>query len=163
MTDHNHTDQCAGCNGKTDEEIAASYAAMIVKYGWAAVGVFSDDEPPWMYTVGLQATHDHPELVMYGLPLELMHNLLHDAVREIENGKRFEPGTLAGGVIKDYDVAVVKVDEPFDPRYPLNVATFFHEDDEVEAVQLVWPQADGTYPWQPGGLQAQVVLGTWGS
>ena len=163
MTDHNHTDQCAGCNGKTDEEIAASYAAMIVKYGWAAVGIFSENEPPWIYTVGLQDTHDHPELVIYGLPLELMHNLLHDAVREIENGKRFEPGTLAGGVIANYDVAVVKVDEPFDPRYPLNVATFFHEDDEVEAVQLVWPQADGTYPWQPGGLQAQVVLGTWGS
>jgi hypothetical protein len=158
---HNHTDQCAGCNGKSDDEIAASYANLIIKFGWAAVGIFSEDEPPWMYTVGLQDTHDHPELVIYGLPLNLMHELLASAVQEIEQGKRFEPGTLADGVIAGYKVAVVKVDEPLDPRYPLNVATFFKEDDLIEAVQFVWPQEGGEFPWQEGGLKEQAVLGTW--
>lgn len=36
-----------------------------------------DDQPGWAYTVGLSQTFEHPELILFGLPLDVAHVLLN--------------------------------------------------------------------------------------
>ncbi len=53
----------------------------VEKFGWHVLKIFSDTEsaPSFAYTVGLEKTFDHPELVIFGLNdnLELMHKVLN--------------------------------------------------------------------------------------
>jgi hypothetical protein len=160
MTGHEHGDECIGCgDGMSDVEIVQRYADLIAEYGWAVVGVVSEEEPAWLYTVGVQQTFNHPELVIYGLEPRQAHGLLITAIEQIRKGHQYEPSTLDDTILGGgYSMAVVKVDEPLDPLYPLNMAAQFTE--EVEAVQLVWPSADHLFPWAPNGQKEQAVFGT---
>lgn len=159
---HDHTTNgCAGCSGASQVEIVQRYAALVAEYGWAVVSVISDKEPAWLYTVGLQSSFDHPELVIHGLHPEQGHSLLVGAVDLIRKGKRFEGGTVTDELLGGgYGMAIVKVDEPLNPLYPLNIDTFFTPAEQIEAVQLVWPNVNHIYPWGPGGQTEQVVFGT---
>ena len=161
MTEHEHNDECVHCQGHSMEEVVASYGEMIREHGWAACAVVSETEPAWIYTLGLQGTYGHPELVIYGLGPRLAHDLLRCTIEKIQRGEKIEPGTLVDEVMADpYKMAAVKVDEPLDPRYPLNMATWFTDDADIEAIQLVWPDAAGRYPWDESGQPEQAVFGT---
>ena len=154
-------DVCSCCNGTSMDELVERYAEQIAKHGFSTVAVFGDEEPTWCYTVGLQATYSHPELVIYGLDPKLAHSMMWDAVNLIRAGEVIQPGTLVGGILGDgYLMAAVEVDEPLDPRYPLNMNTHFTPREDIKAVQLVWPNSVGDYPWEPTGQIAQAVFGT---
>src|SRR5947209_6728448 len=79
-----------------EEEIAE----VVRQYGWYALSV-SDCTPPFLYTIGLMQTLNHPELVMFGLEASNTHTLFAGLVRDISNGESLaEPGvktvTLGG-------------------------------------------------------------------
>ncbi len=45
-------------------------AEVVREYGWFAASV-SDHDPPFLYSVGLMQTCDHPEFIVFGLDPEL--------------------------------------------------------------------------------------------
>ena len=45
-----------------EEEIAE----VVREHGWYAASV-SDHDPPFLYSIGLMQTSDHPELIVFGL------------------------------------------------------------------------------------------------
>jgi hypothetical protein len=49
----------------------AEMQADIATYGWHVIKVFEDDEgPSFAFTIGLYKRFGHPELVVFGLPLD---------------------------------------------------------------------------------------------
>src|SRR5579862_3176056 len=71
-----------------EEEIAE----VVRKYGWYAVSV-SDHDPPFLYTIGLMQTLNHPEFIMFGLAADNAHALFSQIVEDIRTGRRYaEPG-----------------------------------------------------------------------
>jgi hypothetical protein len=106
------------------------------------------DEPEFGYTVGLFGL-GHPELVVVGLDHDMSHGLLSRVARMVVDGRNLVPGE----VIQDEDgqdiLAVEVLPNPGEILYSAN--RFYERPDEysVPAFQLTWPDAAGTFPWDP--------------
>src|SRR2546426_10951643 len=96
---------------KTAEE-RRRIAADIEKFGWHAVLVGGgDDAPPFAYTIGLQTTHHHPEILLFGLnaDLQFMHGTLTIMAESIANGLRFAAGHEYPDIVGDYRCSFVEI------------------------------------------------------
>jgi len=121
-------------------------AGIVDEHGWMVQAVGSSDvEPAFCYTVGL-ARLRHPEFILCGLPFEVSAHLLNDLGERVRAGTVFSDGTVLDDLLKGYDVYLMEVT---DARTHLSVANAFHGD-TVKALQVVWPDADAHFPWDPG-------------
>lgn len=124
--------------------------ADIARLGWAAVGVFPTADQTgfgFTYTVGLTETCKHPELIVCGLAMDQAHGILAGAVDLIKDGTVMVDGKRYGQVLSDpYVVEARAVPKPV---RPLNLVIQRYGAD-VEALQIVWPDADGRFPGEPG-------------
>ena len=125
------------------------------KHGWA-VQYVEDDRVPFAYTVGL---HDCglPELLVTGVSQQRATRLLNAVAGDAMRGRTLTPGeqiTLPTGP----SVEIVEVDHP---DAHMGWAVAFGGPD-VRAMQLVWADGRGRWPWAPGfcdGRTRQPVLG----
>lgn len=102
------------------------------------------------YTVGLTA-HDHPELMMTGLSPDLMHYVLNKIGRIVLDDKTpiVERIPLIG-IIEDHPV-VPRALRPEAVSESLKVArALYGETHAVRALRIVWPDAEGHFPWDAG-------------
>lgn len=118
--------------------------------------------PEHTCSVGLWANFGQPEVVVFGLPAEVAGELIELLADEADEGHRFLDGTRHEGLLEDYPVRFVEVPKG---RYAesLAAACWAYEGDDFPAVQLVWPDKQGRWPWDPSareGFRAgQPVLG----
>lgn len=119
--------------------------ATIAEHGWMIQGVFPTEADPgveFAYTVGLTVA-GLPELVISGLPLELAGTLLNDAARH-SMGSEVKPGDVLN------NIASVPFKVIAAPKAPVNLARHLYSPDTVLALQLVWPDDQGSYPGDAG-------------
>lgn len=87
---------CAICDGQTYEEHLAGMHERIGRFGFTMVGIEpSPDHPPWIYTVGLVEHHDHPEMAILGVPVEVSYAVLTALSRKVLRGTRIKKGEMA--------------------------------------------------------------------
>lgn len=129
----------------------------ITTCGWAVQGVERDRlYPPWAYTVGL-TPHGRPELVVTGLSQGRAGALLNSVAEHVLHAEVPGPGEqipLRGG-------PVVEIVEVAEPSAHLFTAVELYGN-EVRAVQLVYADDRGHWPWDRGfrgGKGGQPVLG----
>lgn len=124
--------------------------AIVKEFGWAVQGVAPgvDDEPgpAFCYTVGLERAYDHPELYIIGVSVQVSHALLNDLASRIRDGKQYAPGDVLDDLIQDHTVTLIEAD----PTGILNVAEAYQPDRAVRALQVVWPDPEGRFPWDDG-------------
>src|SRR3954469_7825386 len=135
--------------------------ADVEKHGWHGV-VINDDEPSaYMFSVGVMQTLDHPELVMFGLAVDVMHSLLWNVYREIVGGRRFDEDGLYDGIVEGFAIAVRRVHPTWHPHY-LGSAQwhrrYLKARGTLQAVQLIWPDKAGRFPWEEGSHQSVRAL-----
>ncbi|MCA9518371.1 MAG: DUF4262 domain-containing protein [Myxococcales bacterium] len=125
----------------------------VAQVGWHLVLVPEDaDTPGWAYTIGLERSHGHPELVVFGLDLETAGGVLNLLGERIRDGERFALDAEIADVIEDGELALRPVAarwyEPF-----LGYARWFYGGDGFTAWQLFWPEDDGVMPWDEGASE----------
>jgi hypothetical protein len=119
-------------------------------FGWHVVLVgSSNDRPGFAYTIGLFHRHHHPEVVVLGLPDGTAHEVLNVVGGAVSRGARFEAGVQTGEILQGLAVAFVELPTAAYPSY-LGYARRFYGGDEFTALQLVWPDAAGRFPWDEG-------------
>jgi len=65
----------------------------IDRVGWHVVMIPEEDGTPgWSFSVGLFKSFNHPEVVVFGLPLELSGQVINGISAVIQKGKTFESG-----------------------------------------------------------------------
>ena len=131
------------------DDIEARVRADIDAHGWHVVKVMGDEHAPaWAYTIGLWERGEHPELAMFGMPLDQLHAVLNHAGALVRGGRVLEPGEHEG-VFEGLPCAV----RPVEPRW-LDVffgnAAWHYQSREVPVRQCFWPDAEGRFPWEPG-------------
>lgn len=141
------------CNGTyvDYEGFLAGVRAKIDEHGYTVQGVLEEaDRPGWMYTIGLEQSRSHPELLIVGLEQRTSYALLTKVADDVIGGNRYEPNKPISGLIKDgYDlmpIEVMNVDE--DDWF--NIAKNYYGHSDFTVLQLVWPDMDNVYPWEPG-------------
>ena len=141
--------------GATQQDYFDLLRTKIVEYGWAVQFVESD-RTPYAYTVGL---HDRglPELLVTGLATQRAARLLNSMARHTVRGDRLTPGRQIS-VPSEPLIEIVEVDHP-DAHMGWAMA---FGGPEVRALQLVWADRRGRWPWAAGfndGRRRQPVLG----
>ncbi len=123
-------------------------------FGWHGVWVEEDAEQPnFNYSVGFLDTLQHAEIIIFGLPRKVMHEIMWEMFRDIQSGRRFEEPALYDGLIERFACAVRPV-HPTQHRLYLGYALWYLRwlgaGRELKAVQLFWPGKDGLFPWELG-------------
>jgi hypothetical protein len=122
-------------------------------YGWHAVGVAEgDDEPPFVYSVGLYLSYGHPEIIVLGLTQNVGHTMIANAVTRVKTGEHIEWDVRNPDILQGYDV-VFKIVGTSKYRDYLGYALWFYRSllpETFPTLQLVWPDKSGRFPWNAG-------------
>lgn len=135
----------------------------IEKFGWHCLNILAEDEePPYSFTVGLFHTFNYPELIIFGLPANVAHQILRIAADALKNGAPIDLSSPTEDLLKGYACCFVEVPAS---QYRENVGfcRWFYEGNAFPLYQIVWPSREGYFPWHPDAAasfrSAQPVLG----
>ncbi len=147
--------QCDHPNATADDYLDELRTTML-EHGWAVQYVESD-RTPFGYTVGL---HDCglPELLITGVSAERAGRLLNTVAKDMMGGTVLSPGQK----IAIRSGPLVEIVEVANPDAHMKWAVAFGGP-EVRALQLVWADGRGRWPWAAAfsdGRARQPVLGT---
>jgi hypothetical protein len=122
----------------------------ISEYGWSVVLEHGDDGGPgWAYTIGLWHSHRAPELGMFGGDVYEMEAILNTLGRQAAEGDPPADGDRRPDVVRGQTAAFRTVD----PRWykaMFKGALSFYRRPPLPFLQVVWPNPEGLFPWQPG-------------
>ena len=137
--------------------------ADVEKFGWHCVNILAEgEEPPYSFTVGLFHTYNYPELIIFGLPDNVAHQILGIAADALKNGAPIDLSCSSEELLEGYACCFAEV--PVN-QYRENVGfcRWFYEGDAFPLYQIVWPSREGYFPWHPDAAtsfrSAQPVLG----
>ncbi|WP_168140629.1 DUF4262 domain-containing protein [Mycolicibacterium frederiksbergense] len=153
---------CAGGATDTVEPRKRRTVATVERYGHqcTTVGASQPDglAPPYGFTSGMWHSYRQPELAIYGIGgHEVMTHTLNTVAdrtvalgRQAEHDDRFSgvlnmPGVAVGG----YWLMLAQV-HPSWLGSQFGISLEFNAGNQVDFLQVVWPDAEGRYPGEPG-------------
>ncbi len=131
-----------------------SLRAGIKQHGWLVIGI-ADARPPFAYTVGLWGAYQHPEIILVGpYPPEQGKAILNIIGDRVKAGERLEVGRPYDGIIEhklqmaQLQMVFLEVDQQILHEY--FGAALAHYNCRFPALQAVWPDPQGRFPWEQG-------------
>jgi len=122
--------------------------ATLEQWGWYVLKVGAGEStPPFAYSVGLYEHFKHPEIIILGLDLDTMHHLINDAGKQIRLGHHYESGHKYSDLLAHYECEFRSVAPGRYDRF-LNYALWYYGGLHFPALQLVWPDRHGRFPWE---------------
>ena len=156
------------------EEYFERTLANIEEHGWQFTFVFDPDgkDPDFAYTVGFPKSLNAPELIVCGLPRDLMSHMLWEMHRKLEKGEPIYDGARWPDLLEGFD-CITKRAARADLYEDWVLSSVWHwehcgNNGNPEVFQIVWPGArDGLFPWEDGSdrsvIDAQPTLWLEGS
>lgn len=134
------------CEGLDDEKLLADVA----KYGWHVLKIFppKDNTPGWAFSIGLYKNFNHPEIIVFGLNDEVMHQLINAIGEEVRVGKRFLVDGLYPDLIEAYSCTFKPANQVWYDHF-LGTANWFYQSKDYPVLQCIWPDRNSRYPWEP--------------
>ncbi len=130
----------------TEEDRDHKLVSEIEEVGWHVIMIPEDDEgPSFAYSIGLFRTFGHPEIIIFGLDLDLMHRLINLIGEDVRQGRRFADGQAASGILEGYDVRFLNVARRHYPEH-FGYAHWYYKGDDFPALQCLWPDKHGRFP-----------------
>lgn len=153
MTEHDPR-----CEGADDEKLLAD----VKEYGWHVVKILDIDElPGWAFSIGLFKNFGHPEIIVFGLDLDVMHYLINTIGDNVKAGKKYEIDGQYADLVETYACTFKPVKQKWYDAF-LGYANWFYDGIDYPVVQCVWPDKDHHYPWEstfnPHWVWAQPLL-----
>ena len=123
--------------------------ADIKSRGWHVVKVpEEDDTPGWAFSMGLYYSFNHPEVAIFGLPLDRMHAMLNIVGELVASGTRLNVGSSSSDILDDYHCAFrVVAKQWYRPFF--GYACWLYRGDGFPMIQCIWPDREGRMPDDP--------------
>jgi hypothetical protein len=130
-----------------DKQEMADIREIIKKYGWF-VGFFDADTatPSFGYTIGLWEKFKHPEIITFGLPVEVIQDILNTAAAKVKDGKPLLLNLDDKDILEDLPVRFRTVHEENVNDY-MGYAQRYYNGKTFPVIQLYWTDGDKHYPW----------------
>jgi len=129
------------------DEVDRRVRSDVDAHGWHVVKIMGDDRaPPWAFTIGLEHSFSHPEVLIFGMELELLHRLLNHVGALVRTGRRFDDVERPAGVLEKHPPAFRPVLARWHGAFVGNAAWFYRER-PFRVLQCFWPDAAGHLPW----------------
>ncbi len=121
--------------------------ADVAQYGFHLSVVPGERERPGhAFSVGLFRSWDHPEIAMFGRPAADLGAAIARAAERVRRGERFDHGDLVDGLVDGSAVAFRRI-VPRHYAAHLGHAVWYHGGTRFPALQAVWADAAGHFPW----------------
>lgn len=121
----------------------------IEQYGCHILHVLEDETGPrFTYSIGIEKTSQHPELLVTGLKRETSHFIVNEYNSRIRNGESFLPDEMYSGFLGDFDVLFQPVLKEHYEDY-FGWGLWLYGGDKFRVYQLIWPSTSGVWPWNP--------------
>jgi hypothetical protein len=141
----------------TPEEHAAHDSAAekktvsdVEKYGFNVAQIPGDGySPSFAYTIGLYKTYGYPELICFGLNLDLLHSVLWSGKELLDKQPIPDQSIGYPDFLGDYDVRLLTVDKAW-YKYYFGYGIWFNQSWKFPALQIVWPDKQALFPWEDG-------------
>jgi hypothetical protein len=108
----------------------------------------SERTPAFAHSIGLYHKFRHPEILVVGLDLLLMHRLINDMRDLIREGTHFAAGSRSSEVLTGLDCEFRAVAKSHYADL-FGYARWFYHGDDFPALQCIWPDPEGHFPGQP--------------
>jgi len=154
-----------GCNSSASRESVASQWVItddneqiirdnIAEYGWHLAVIHEDDEGPgFVYSIGMEKTLGSPEIIMFGLPAELMGSVINDLGDRVRDGATLRPDEPIDGLLEGASCILKPVAKQRYRDY-FGYARWYYGGNNFRAWQCFWPgKQNGLFPWEPGSAQ----------
>jgi hypothetical protein len=127
---------------------------VVHRSGWFGANIY-DAEPPFIYTIGLIETLQHPELIVFGLETSQAEILLEALVTSLRKGERFSAAEIRTIRIGTDDRRVgFRPVHPTQYQFYLGFAMGYCRhicrSRDLAAVQVFWPDGRGKFPFEAG-------------
>jgi hypothetical protein len=134
--------------------IEVEIGEVVRRHGWFGADI-RDADPPFIYTIGLIETFDHPELIVFGLEPSQAAILLEALVDKLRAGERFSAAEIRTISIRadDHRVGFRPVDptqHQFYLGFAMGYCRHIGRSDDLAAVQVFWPDRRGKFPFEVG-------------
>jgi hypothetical protein len=122
----------------------------VERVGWHLVGVEEDSEGPgFVYSVGMYHTWSQPEIIVFGLSsVAKMIEMINALGDEMRQGAGFDDWHENDHILEGSRCMFRKVERDIYAEY-LGHAVWFYAGRDFPALQCVWPDQGGHYPWEP--------------
>ncbi len=123
----------------------------IKQYGWqtTSVAVAADGSASFSYTTGFCHTTGQPEVLVFDFPHQLAHNVFGQMMRRTRAGDVFPVGVPVDGILSGEPVYLFPIRPEMAMKY-LRSSHWFYCRTDFPAIQLVWRDCAGLFPWQTG-------------
>jgi hypothetical protein len=127
-------------------EVVATLRRRIAQQGWAMAGVGTRNAAvTYVYTVGLQKTFAHPDLIMFGIAPARAEGVLDVIAQRVKAGEPAHEGVMILGAaplpLMPRTAEAARVELLVPPQLARG---------RYDYVQIVWPDAKERFPWEAG-------------
>ncbi|MGY3211346.1 DUF4262 domain-containing protein [Mucilaginibacter sp. HD30] len=105
--------------------------------------------PGFVYSIGLFERFNHPEIICFGLNINVTASIINDACAQIKEGTIFTTNEKYAHFLQNYDIQFLDVNASFYPNY-LGYGGWYYGTFDFPALQLVWPDKQHKFPWHEG-------------
>ncbi len=146
-----------------EKEAKVRIAANIIEHGFHIACIDTDGySPAFAYTIGLNASYQHPEIIVFGLQLNVLNAILRDMATRVKEGERFESHRSYTDVLEGYDVQFLEVDKQNVSDHLGFAGWYYGGHFEFPVLQMIWPDKESNWPWEeafnPNFLYSQPLL-----
>jgi hypothetical protein len=127
---------------------------VVLEHGWFAASV-SDHQPPFLYSIGLIQTCDHPELIVFGLDPKSAHALLWSLVRNVRGDRSFTQAgasvvSVGGNDLRIGFRVVHPTQHPLYLGFAMGYCRYIGKPGQLRAIQAFWPDRHDRLPFEAG-------------
>jgi hypothetical protein len=97
-------------------------------------------------STGFWLKFEYPELILFSLGRQVVHDTFWHIYREVDAGKRFAVGEIEDEIFQNVPAVLLPV-SPQQYQDHLSWSRWFYGGDEFQCLQLVFPDSSGHFPW----------------
>jgi hypothetical protein len=120
--------------------------------GWQITGVLAREEESdndFAYSIGFFHTMGHPEIILFGLPLDTCMKAVNVIGLDVKNGMVFRDHHVYADILKAPHLCCFREVHRRYYREHVGYALWFYESDPFPLFQCFWSDEHGRFPWHP--------------
>jgi hypothetical protein len=132
----------------TSNKVYDKLSEDIRNYGWHVIKVLAEgEEPPFGYSIGLVETFGHPEIIIVGLKLDLIHSLINSIGEFVRGGLKYTAGSFNSDILDGYDCYLTSVSDAHYDNF-FGTAQGYYRNNNFPVLQCIYPTTKGVFPWE---------------
>jgi len=138
---------CFLCDGISMDKNEQNALQDIEEYGCHVLHIMEEEsEPGYTYSIGIDKTSSHPDVIVTGLKHEVAHWMIDQFNNRVLSGEQFKPDEYYSGFLEGFDVTFKEVDKKHYYKY-FRLGRRLYKGDDFRALQLIYPSTSGLWPW----------------